>query len=258
MKKTGPYIGVTGFMMRNEVIEALAVIPKVSTYRLMVGVLMSSKTLAGQTNRWPGRYPKKEAVADIFVKDPRVLNLIHYSTDEPETLLAQLEEIVEIAGPNLDGFQLNITWPPVEHIDDFNETHPEKFLVLQIGKMAMVETWRKKKFVDRISEYMPMIDAILLDPSGGKGEFFNAEEVAEYLRAIPGSWITIGKMGIGVAGGLGPDTLPSLGLLLQEFSGLGIDAQGKLRTPQPEDALDIDAMKTYLKRAFFILDGRLT
>ena len=39
-KKIGPYVGVTGFMSRNEVTTALSFVPKESTRRLMVGVLM--------------------------------------------------------------------------------------------------------------------------------------------------------------------------------------------------------------------------
>ena len=136
-KKIGPYIGVTGFMSRAEVLEAFKVIPKESERRLMVGVLMSSATLNGQLGKWPGRYPKKENVEDIFINSPRVLNLIHYSTAYSGSLHGQLEEITKLAGPYLDGFQLNIPWPPVEEIRKYHEAHREKFLVLQIGKSAI-------------------------------------------------------------------------------------------------------------------------
>src|SRR5437868_5866280 len=122
-KKTGPYVGVTGFMSRPEVVEALAMVPRGSVRRLMVGVLMSSKTLVGQINKWPGRYPKKDAIVDIFIDDPRALNLIHYNTDNPEALFTQLAEITKLAGPNLDGFQLNIAWPPISQIENWRGTH---------------------------------------------------------------------------------------------------------------------------------------
>jgi len=253
--KEGPYIGVTGFMSRAEVEEALVVTPQESKWRLMVGVLMSSKTLVGQTNRWPGRFPKREAVADIFVDNPRVLNLVHYSTDKPEALFAQLDEIVKIAGPNLDGFQINATWPSPSHFEDFYEVYPDKFLVLQIGRRAMEETWVKSKFVNRVSEYMPMIDAILLDPSGGIGMPLEARVVADYLREIPKSWIIPGGLGVGVAGGLGPETLHLLDPLRGEFPELNIDAEGKLRTPPPEDALNMNAVRAYLDGAMQVLTG---
>ncbi len=127
-KKNGPYIGVTGFMSRAEVGKALAVVPQKSSHRLMVGVLMSSKTLAGEQAGRPGRYPKKEAVADIFVNDPRILNLVHYSTSNTETLLGQLMEITDLAGPDLDGFQFNIAWPSILQLEDYRKLNPDKFL----------------------------------------------------------------------------------------------------------------------------------
>src|SRR3989344_5996331 len=173
-KKTGPYVGVTGFMSRAEVNEALSVVPQDSTHRLMVGVLMSSKTLAGQTNKWPGRYPKKEAVTDIFVDDSRVLNLIHYNTDEPETLCSQLEEITAFAGPNLDGFQLNIAWPRISQLEDYRATYPDKFIVLQVGSRVMAQVESLDDFAESVGVYLHVIDAVLVDPSGGKGEPLDA------------------------------------------------------------------------------------
>ena len=162
-KKVGPYVGVTGFMSHFEVSEALAMVPQGSARRLMAGVLMSSKTLAGQQNKWPGRYPRKEAVADIFVDDPRVLNLIHYSTNHPETLSSQLMEITELAGPHCDGFQLNITWPPISEIKAYWEANPEKFLLLQLKCRAITQVKSMERLAELVGAYLPMINAVLID-----------------------------------------------------------------------------------------------
>ena len=248
-KKVGPYVGVTGFMSRVEVSEALAMVPQGSTRRLMVGVLMSSKTLAGQQNKWPGRYPKKEVLADIFIDDPRALNLIHYNTDHLETLLTQLVEITELAGPHLDGFQLNIAWPPISQLEDYWKAYPEKFLLLQIGSKAMAQAESMERFAKLVGAYLPVIDAILIDPSGGKGEPLNAIKDAKYLRALR----RYPTLGLGIAGGLGPETLHLLGLLIREFPELSIDAEGRLRTPKPEDALDLTAMRGYLANSYNLL-----
>ena len=251
-KKTGPYVGVTGFMSRAEVTEALTMVPEGSARRLMVGVLMSSKTLAGQMNKWPGRYPKKEAVADIFIDDPRALNLIHYNTDNPNNLCAELRQIVELAGPHLDGFQLNVKWPSPSQIQLFREAFPDMYLLLQIGAGAMAETTSIEAFEEALGWYIPEIDAILIDPSGGKGEPFDAAKGMEYLRAAR-NHVTLE---LGIAGGLGPYTLHLLDPIVREFRHLSIDAEGQLRTPKPEDALCIGAMRTYLEDAFPILAGK--
>ncbi len=245
-KKVGPYVGVTGFVSRAEVNEALAMVPRGSTRRLMVGVLMSSKTLAGQTNKWPGRYPKKEAVADIFVDDPRALNLIHYNTDDPLALCKQLREITELASPYLDGFQLNIAWPSVSQIENYAMIYPDKFLLLQIGGKAMAVVESMEHFEYLVGSYLPWLDAILIDPSGGKGKPLDTTKGAEYLRSIPEYW----GIGIGIAGGLGPSALDLIDPLIPEFPDLSIDAEGRLRTPKPEDALDLKAMRNYLATAY--------
>ena len=213
-KKVGPYVGVTGFMSCAEVSEALAMVPHGSTRRLMVGVLMSSKTLVGQPNKWPGRYPKKEVVADIFINDPRALNLVHYNTDHPEMLLKQLVEITELAGPHLDGFQLNITWPPISQLEDYWEAYPDKFLLLQVGGKAMAQVESMERFTELVGAYLPMIDAILIDPSSGKGEPLDAVKGAEYLRAVR----YYPTLGVGITGGLGPETLYLLDSLVKEFA----------------------------------------
>lgn len=255
-KKTGPYIGVTGFMTRAEVNEALAAVSQETTYRLMVGVLMSSKTLAGQTNKWPGRYPLKEAVADIFVDDPRVLNLIHYNTDSPNMLFSEVRQIVELAGPHLDGFQFNVKWPAPSQIELIRETFPDLYLVLQIGSGAMEEVkstgmYPMALFQECVGWYLPHIDAILIDPSGGKGELLNTIKGGEYLRAAS----RFSSLELGIAGGLGPQTGHIVEPLVQEFPGLSVDAEGQLRTPKPEDALNMRAVEDYIVLEHLVLEG---
>ncbi len=249
MKKTGPYIGVTGFMSRDEVLKALEVVPKKSTHRLMAGVLMSSKTLDGLTNKYPGRYPQRDQIADILVDDPRALNLVHYNTDKPETLFRQLTKISKLAGPNLDGFQLNIAWPSICQVEDWWENNPDKFLVLQIGRQAMKQVASLEHFQNLLGAYVPMVDAILIDASMGEGRPLIVEDCRKYLQAAS----IYSTLGLGAAGGLGQETLHSFGVLFSEFPGLSPDAQNCLRTPPPEDALHISAMQGYLKKAFSIV-----
>ncbi len=247
MKKFGPYVGVTGYMLRFEVNEALKMVPVGHPYRLMVGVLMSLRTLKGQKNRKPNRYPEKDTVAGIFVDDDRTLNLVHYNTNQPETLFEQMLAVTEISGPYLDGFQLNICWPELSHLERYREKYPDKFLLLQIGGGAMKKTKTIEGFEEVIKDYLPIVDAILIDSSGGEGKPFNLAGDAEYLRAVLKYRLDVG---IGIAGGIEPLNLHRLIPLLNEFPSLSFDLESGVRTP--EDEMSLDKMLLYLKRAFLL------
>lgn len=258
-KKTGPYIGVTGFMSRDEVLQALTFVSRETAYRLMVGALMSSKTLAGRPNKWPGRYPTREAIADIFVDDPRALNLIHYNTDNPAMLASEVRQIVALAGPNLDGFQFNVAWPAPSQIEQIREMYPDLYLLLQIGDRAMREVSLPDKdmsdmsmaiFKEALGCYIPHIDAILIDSSGGTGELLDVVEGAKWLRAAKGFGLEMG-----IAGGLGPITTHLIEPLAKEFPKLNIDAEGRLRTPQPDDALNMHRVHDHIVLAHLVLEG---
>jgi hypothetical protein len=105
------YIGVTGFISRREVEAVLEGVPGDAARPLMVGVLVSAETLAGKPSR--RRYPPVEGISDLFLDDPRVLNLIHFNGGHPNRLTEALCRLTELGGPHLHGFQLNCCWPPV-------------------------------------------------------------------------------------------------------------------------------------------------
>lgn len=248
------YLGVTGFMTPQEVRAGLRCMENLGTIRkLMVGVLVSSKTLAGQTNKYPRRYPKIERVGEIFQDHPLALNLVHYNTDEPDTLYKQLQCLVEFSGIHLHGFQLNIAWPKKDEVERFQVATNWKFrIVLQIGNQALNEAGNNPRLVaDRVASYWPAIDDILIDTSGGKGQPFIPEYVREYLTEIKAR---NPEVNLGVAGGLGPDRLVPLHSLLEEFPDINIDAQGQLRTNKDDD-LDIECMCSYLEKSDAIFDG---
>lgn len=250
-KKNGPYVGVTGFMSRSEVDAALKVIPEGSSRCLMVGVLVTTKTLLGRANMWPNRCPQIYQVADIFSDDPRALNLIHYSTDYPELLFGDLCRMTELARPRLDGFQLNIAWPSIPQLREWRKMYPDQYLVLQIGDRAIEIAESTGGFESFLEGYVGVVDAVLVDASSGTGKPLDSLKGAEYLRVAQGL-----SMETGIAGGLGFQTLHLINPLLTDFPRLSIDAQTQLRTALPEDALHIGAMRMYLEDAFPILEGK--
>src|SRR3989344_1753052 len=160
-----PYIGITGFMSRDEVASVLGAVSSSSERLIMVGVLASLKTLGGEKNNWPNRYPAVNEIGEIFTDHPHALNLVHYNTDERDGLGAQLTVLSQIfGGKNMHGVQLNIAWPPNEALAYYKSLCPDKQIVLRVGGRALGAVDNSPKILaDRVAEYEGLADYILLD-----------------------------------------------------------------------------------------------
>jgi hypothetical protein len=181
-----------------------------------------------------------------------MLTLIHYWTNRPLTLFFQLKRLAEMAGPNLDGFQLNMCWPPISALENlFGTGMGRPYLVLRVGSKALdVVNRDRKKLADRIGDYLPMASAVIIDPSGGRGEPFNSEEMIGYLDEINNrAW----PLRLVAAGGLGPGSFSHLAPVLRRFPWVSSDVEGKVRTPEPEDALDMVVVERYIEEHFDLL-----
>lgn len=246
MKKKS-YVGVTGFMTHQEVVNTLKDIDFQKTEKLlMIGVLASLKSIQGITNKWPQRYPLIGEIRKIFPTNQNCLNLIHFNTSEPENLLSQMLYLTDIAGEQLNGFQLNLTWPSAKTVERYKRIHNGKSIVLQIGSRAFEEVSHSpQKLADRVhNEYEGLIDYVLLDPSGGTGAPFNPRITRGYLEALS---TQKNDFGLGIAGGLSPSTLDLIEPFIKDFPELSIDAEGKLRTP--EDNLSVSITRDYIQKS---------
>ncbi len=250
-----PYIGITGFTNPEEIAVALDAFPKKSNRKLMIGVLATYKSLRGisMKPKWAKQTPKRETIRDIFPNDERVINLVHFSTEEGQEklVLADMIRVHELAGPNIHGFQLNLAWPK-RQIDDYRIIVGCKpRIVLQIGQKAVeMAGGTPQGVVDMLYHYLGSINGVLFDPSGGLGKPFDIEHTCEFLSAIAEQgW----DIGLGIAGGLGPESLNLVKPLLTKFPDLSIDAQGRLRNI--ENNLDMEAVKTYLVKASQMFSG---
>lgn len=239
-----PYVGITGFMTRAESTRALELFHELDLeqlgYSLMVGVLASSKTLKGMPNKWPGRYPDVNQIADIWPLGRDALRLVHYATDERETLRFQLQTLDELTLCN--GFQLNITWPdPSELLEQVHKT-----IVLQVGRQAMAEhEFAPSRIADRLEAYVGCVAGVLFDASGGRGELVDEALIVPILnecrrRGLPFGW--------GVAGGLSAATLRYIDPFFEVCPSLSFDAEGRLRLADG-DRLNEIAVEEYLKAA---------
>jgi hypothetical protein len=263
-------IGVTGFMSLWELMFAQEVFYKLferhqaahqkenSEPRLMAGILVSSKTINGIANRYPGRYPRPEMLTDLFIEANRhnTLSLAHYNTDTPENLVTECEKVMDLVGPAMHGFQLNVRWPEPELLKELRYCHPELHILLQVGGKALGEFmlggWEGESleydtsaFMAKVASYGGSINEILLDPSGGKGQPLQANHLAPLVREL----MKVEGLGIGVAGGLSGKTIGLVSELVPVCPYLSIDAEGRLRNPD-DDSLNLEQVEAYLRAAF--------
>lgn len=244
-----PYIGVTGFMTREEVDNILNLIPPSSKQLLMVGVLASWKTL--YEGKESNRYPRTKNISGIFTSHPLALNLIHYHTKKTETLCEQLSSLAILGGKNFHGFQLNFAWPPISELEKYRSICQDNIIVMVITPQAFEDIGNYPQvLVSRIEDYKGLVDYVLLDMSGGRGITLNTEYMRKYVETIYNENL---DMGIGVAGGLCSDTLYLVEPLIKEFQDISIDAEGKLRNH--DDSLNLDFTKSYLYDALRIFGG---
>jgi hypothetical protein len=251
VQRPAPYIGVSGVMTPEEVYGIMACyhasddIPRLRDRRLMLGVLASSKTLVGGTNKYPRRYPATQDIAALFPPDRRSLNLIHYATDDQANLPRQLHSLIALGGPFLDGFQINMAWPTK---NAFAKQLKGLRVVLQIGPAAQQQVRHDPEtLVIALGEYDDAITDILIDGSGGKGVPMDVDAVSRYVDAVA---TACPHLGIGVAGGLSASRLLQLETLVTRHPFVSIDAEGRIR--DANDDLDPVMTKAYVSQAMHL------
>lgn len=238
------YIGITGFMNRNEVNDIMSVWEEIGRL-FMIGVLVSWKTLNGETANNPRRYPNLSKVKDIFIKDSRVLNLVHYNTRQKDTLRDQLCKIIDHTDGLCQGFQLNMVFPPVDQLRKFKTEFPDLEIVFQVNRGVFKKTkFSPQKLVELLEyDYGDMVDHVLLDASGGRGTIININEIKRYIEPL-------NRYKVGIAGGLSPETVDNIKPLVGGFSRISIDAESGVR--DKNDDLDTKRAKKYIQRSLDI------
>ena len=248
-----PYFGITDFMNFDQVKRMLDVLHfssiGITKRKLHVGVMMSYKTLNDIPSRWQNAFPPKDMIASIFQSDD-TLNCLHYADYENNPDLSHnLAKAIGYGGVGIHAVQLDMIWPAPEEIANgvhFSRKYVE--IILQIGGKALEKIGNDPAaVVEKLREYDGLIHRILLDKSGGKGLGMDAAGLLPYAHSIQDAFPNIG---IGAAGGLGPDTLNIIAPLIKEFPDLSFDAQGKLRpSGDALDPIDWYLAAKYLQRA---------
>lgn len=251
MKK--PYVGITGLMHPGEVYAILQGFPSSAETgrKLMVGALVSDKTLDGRPNRQGNRYPATiDRVADIFVDHPDVLNLVHFNTKEEDSdkVLDQMLRIADAAGKNCHGFQLNFKWPPAAMLKRYKNQFPRHVIVLQHkipwGPYSGDDC---QEMISKLSDHAGICDYLLLDPSCGNGEEMDHVKTLKYLKMLKATAIGE-RIGCVVAGGREAANIWELERIMRTYPDTSIDAEGRLR--DADDNLCLPLAQNYVSEVF--------
>lgn len=249
------YVGVAGGITSPEEVTTLRqAMPESPFRRLAIGALVNEKTLHDEkVTEEPNRYVDIHKMEEIFQRDSSVLNLIHLNLQDDQCLLSSMKSLTILAGENLDGFQLNIKWPDPKKLKEFRDhwlktKRSQPWVILQINKEALEEIDNcSVNLCKKLLEYHNCITDVLIDPSGGRGELVDIDNLEKWVRAISVEHPTVG---IGLAGGLAAENLKNVETLLWKFPNLSI---GSGRVFSKEDgSINLDPAAAFMKRVFSI------
>ncbi|MFC1638743.1 hypothetical protein ACFL26_00550 [Patescibacteria group bacterium] len=247
-----PYIGVCDFESAQQAAALTKVMratsEPLSRRRLMVGVMLSYKTMHGIESKWSAVWPTKEDIAAIFAPQPFGLNTLHYADFVGKSTAVDLVRAAGFGGPHLDAVQLDMIWPDPDDLFVFGDARPDLKVVLQVNTKAMEDCYDDpEQIADRLDDYGGAVDYVLLDRSMGRGQGLDAEALLPYLRTLAERKP---DLGLAVAGGLGPDTLHLIDPILEEFPGISVDAQSGLHIGgQSLATIDSGRATLYVQRA---------
>ena len=260
-KKTGSYVGITGFMSLAEVVHCNNVfcgakfnihwmLKSNDGLKFMVGVLVSSKTLSGGTNKYPNRYPPVARIPEILsLNQPHLLRTIHYNTDDASTIDEQVDQVMAVAPGAIDAIQLNIRWASPVKLQRVNRKYPDLRIILQIGAGALGDVTEPEDIYvgSALQAYKGVVNDFLIDPSGGVGKTLDIWHAFACLadRDIPSF------MRPGVAGGREAGNVRELNGLMRRHGLVNLDAEGRIRTPRSDDGgggdhLDLETADRFL------------
>ncbi|MFA6459313.1 MAG: hypothetical protein WCV79_02880 [Candidatus Paceibacterota bacterium] len=248
-----PYIGITDFTSFEQVTKMLEVFRRYrsseSQRLLHVGVMISFKTLNGIETKWSKAFPPKETIADIFGSDD-VYNCLHYADYDHDTdFFKDLARAIGYGGISIHAVQLDMVWPdPGQVASGVHTSRKQVEVILQVGKNAIEAANNDPgEVVRRLEDYEGVIHRVLLDRSMGRGLGMDAAGLIPFARAIKEKFP---DLGLGAAGGLGPNSIDLVKPLAEEFPDMSIDAQGKLRpTGSALDPIDWSMAEEYLVKA---------
>lgn len=262
-----PYVGVSGVThgYQSDIIRRIADTVGLADDRdILLGIKATHKTLMLDTENKYGAdwYPVGKdigtvtqacygmpswirPVAQVFMEDPADRAYRDEFTGRLESRCA----------PGLYGIQYDLlpwhepdlTGDLCEYLADVDEAGYEVYLQVHGPAMALGPAEAARRF----AAYAPYVTHVLFDASHGTGQRLDTGRLADFLDAFSGFGV-----GLGVAGGLGPDV--PLADLLSEYPHLSWDAEGNLHPPRLDGTrrLDLGRVEDYLRASVHALGNR--
>lgn len=239
-----PYIGVTDFTTREQVLDVQKLIPDTINHRLHVGAMISYKTLCHipTESGWEKIWLNERKLRELFVRDKSVFNVLHYADYEDKSDVSHLISATMMAGEGLEGLQLDMKWPLPSMISQYKSVMGHIKVIVQVSSAAMQESidWERD-----LAAYEGLADYILLDSGMGRGKTFTPDYM---LHNIAVALKYFDQDQIAVAGGLGPETYLNAKPILELYPQISCDAQGRLRhSGNSKDPLDLELVKQYVQ-----------
>jgi hypothetical protein len=243
-----PYLGVTHPTDADQVAHIIETfrdnLPRRALRRLQIGVMTED------------RMPPPNIESLYFSTE--TMNCLHFvdrgRRDRDHDLGTSLCMAIDACGMGINALQLNIAWPdPGQVANGVHMSRKHLEVILQIGRVAFGQADNNPDTVVRmLRDYEGVIHHILLDRSAGKGVAMDAGLLLPFARAIRNNFPTIG---LGFAGGLGPDTMGLAAPLLKEFPHSSVDAAVRLRPlgGNETDPLDLDRTDRFIIEALGML-----
>ena len=247
-----PYIGICDVANADQASHFVEQIPPDFSHDVMIGVMMSRKTLYGLPTKWSEIFPKKETIKDIFIPDRRALNTIHYAdydvgTSRDTHLATTLSHVASYGGAHLNAIQLDMIWPSRHELAFFRRISGIP-IVLQVGSNAMAECGNDPiEVARRLETYGDSIDCVLFDKSMGEGKGMDAALLSTFLGAMVADCPHLLPA---VAGGLGPTSMYPVEPLWRAYHNLSMDMQSKVRpSGDKKDPIDKEMAAEALRMA---------
>ena len=248
------YVSITDFSSPRQVVQMLSVLydSRGTKALLGVGAMMSRKTLNSFPSKWTDIFLPKERISEVFIWHNRVFNTLHYADYEKLDLLENLEKATTWCKGNLHAIQLDMAWPDPALIKAYRSCHPDIKVILRVSGVALdCVNNDPGELVGQLVIYGDAIDYCLLDKSMGRGLALDAKTLLPFARTIADK---LPRLGIVVAGGLGPDTVHLAEPLVREIPGLSLDAQSRLRkSGSAKDPIDWPLAEDFLRKSLGLL-----